>query len=85
MLLDNQNINQEVSTGFIQTWQIKIPWHFPDFSDTNLNFLDITVLAEKLGFIQTFVYSYSLQHFFQFWAIILNFAKFLFKLFSICI
>ena len=49
-----------VHTDLAKQNSLTFPWLFPD---TNLNFPDITVLAEKLGFIQTFVYSYSLQHF----------------------
>ena len=74
-----------VHTDLAKQNSLTFPWLFPD---TNLNFPDITVLAEKLDFIQTFVYSYSLQlFFFNFeWLLsIWNFAKFLFKLFSICI
>ena len=53
-------------TGFIQTWQNKIPWHFPDFSLTPIQIsLTEPYSPEKVGFIQTFVYSYSLQLFFS--------------------
>ena len=70
-------------TGFIQTWQNQIPWHFPD---TNPNFPDISVCHQRnLVLFKPLSIATVYSSFFQFWVIILNLSKFLLKLFSMSI